>query len=38
VREAGAEFINVDDFDPADLRAGAAARATPASADATRVA
>ncbi|WP_297927810.1 acyl-CoA dehydrogenase [Metallibacterium sp.] len=27
VREAGAEFITVDDFDPADLRAGAAARA-----------
>jgi acyl-CoA dehydrogenase len=38
VREAGAEFINVDDFDPADLRAGAAARAAPASDGVVRVA
>ncbi|EQD48931.1 protein containing DUF1974 [mine drainage metagenome] len=38
VREAGAEFIAVDDFDPADLRAGAAARATPGSDGVARVA
>jgi acyl-CoA dehydrogenase len=38
LREAGAEFINVDDFDPADLCAGKAAHACAATGSAVRVA
>ena len=38
LREAGAEFINVDDFDPADLRAGKTAHADTAAGSVARVA
>ncbi len=38
LREAGAEFINVDDFDPADLCAGKAAHAGAAADSVVRVA